>query len=270
MHRAVTLFGATLAICLAAQVAEAAIITNVAVSGGDASVTNGPPSGAQRENDLAGTIVPFGEDVPAYLDRTHQHNGPRFSAAGTLSTAAGDPASGLPSYLVGGEYVSTMQSNRDNPAGFQINVTVNQPVTAYLLLDNRLGSAANTDPPTLGSGGVGLMAWVADDGWVQKITGYSPNGQPDYTAVDEGATITDFNTRSTNTTGLGTGPGNEIQNFYTVYTKTFPAGDILLKEQNGGGINMYALVVQPVPEPAGIAMLGGIAVLGLTRRRARA
>ena len=190
--------------------APAAIVTNVVVTGGDAAITNTGGRTAQRENDIAGVISLFGEDKPIYLDRTHQYNGPRFTSAGVLTAtvpaAAGDVIQGLPAYLIGGEYVSTMQSHRDNLPGFRIDVTVGPAVNAYLLIDNRVGDSVNTDPPTLAT-----MPWVLADGWVLQNTGLSPNGQPDFAAVDEGATITDFNTRTTNVSGLGVGPGSKFK-----------------------------------------------------------
>jgi hypothetical protein len=216
--------------------------------------------------------VPFGEDAFAYLDRTHQYNGPRFTAAGALTTttAADDQILGVPSYLVGGEYVSTNNTHRDN-ATFQMNVTVGPAVTAYLLVDNRVGSGtANTslDPPTLTT----VMNWVLTDGWVQKNSGISPGGNPDTVGMDEGATISDFNTRSTTTTSLGTGAGQSINSYLTVYEKSFAAGStITLKEQNDGtSRNMYGLVlVEAVPEPSVLGVAAGAAVIGLVRGRGR-
>ncbi|MGE5612160.1 MAG: PA14 domain-containing protein, partial [Bacillota bacterium] len=221
------------------------LISAVTVSGGDAAITNANGITAQRENDLGGAIVPFGEDVFCYMNRNHQYNGVRFTAGGVLT--ATDPALpdditvGIPSYLLGGEYVSTLNDNRDN-ASFAMNVTVTKNVRAYLLLDNRIGDSTNTNPPTLGNG---IMDWVAADGWTVVNTGISPNGQPDFVACDEGATITDFLTRATTTTSLGVGAGVGINNFFTVYAKDFAAGDVIsLKQQNNGGLNMYGLVVQ--------------------------
>jgi hypothetical protein len=183
--------------------------------------------------------------------------------------AVSDVTLGLPGYLLGAEYVSTLNSNRDNPA-FQllVGVTALRPVTAYLLIDNRVGDGGNTNPPALGSGGVGVMPWVADDGWSIVNTGISPNGQPDFVAIDEGRTPANFADRIANGTNQGTGPGVLVNNAYTLFSKTFPAGGtITLKEQNDGtNDNMYGLVV--VPEPTSTTLLV-CAILGLAAARRR-
>ncbi len=57
------------------------------------------------------------------VDRVHQWNG------GTEA--------GLPSYLVGGEYIMSGNDNRDN-AAYRLDITVSEPVMVYLLVDNRL------------------------------------------------------------------------------------------------------------------------------------
>src|SRR5687767_8010896 len=99
---------------LAAPPAMGQIVSSVSVLDSDAPLSGGIE--AQRENDLGGSIVPFGEDVFTFTDRTHQYNGPRFTAAGvlTFSDAPGfsDLILGLPAYLLGAEYVSTLNSNR--------------------------------------------------------------------------------------------------------------------------------------------------------------
>lgn len=244
--------GLGLALLLPAVGLQAQLITSVSDLNSDAAILDGVTS--QRENDLAGVVVPFGEDVFCYTDRTHQYNGVRFDpATGLLSTTA-ETIVGLPAYLIGGEYVSTRNDNRDN-ADFQLQIGVGPNVTAYLLIDNRVGDDVNTTPPTLGSGTSGLMRWVADEGWRQVNTGMSPNGQPDYGAIDEGGSIAagSFNDRAITPANLGTGPGDGINNFFTVYRRDFNAGaTITLKEQGFGG-NMYGLVV--VPRAAGFCNL---------------
>jgi hypothetical protein len=252
---------------------SAPVITSIVVTGSDAPIAGAGTTVAQVENDLGGGNVPFGEDKFVFLDRTHQHNGARFTAAGLLTATnppvAGDVTIGLPSYLLGGEYIGTMQGNRDNP-NYRMDVTVAPPVNAYLLIDNRVGEnpQINTTPPTLGA----VMGWVAADGWMQMNTGISPNGQPDFTAVDEGGTPANFAARTNPDANRGVGPGVLINQFFTVYHKSFPAGSVIpFKEQNFGGINMYSVVIQPVPEPSTVVMAGmgaiGLLYAGYRRRR---
>lgn len=258
---------------LAMQAHALPLILTWSDAGTDVAITNGVTT--QRENDKGGVIVPFGEDAFAFTDRNHQWNGTRYNSAGTLSTtvAAGDTVVPIPSYLVGGEYMSTLNTNRDN-AAYRMNVTVGaDPVIAYLLIDNRVGDGTATNKPTLGSGGTGIMPWVADDGWTTVSTGLFPGGQPDYVGFDEGVTITDFNARATTPDSLGTGAGNNVNNHATIYSKTFLPGSVItLKEQNDGtSRDMYGMVVTaiPVPEPGSLMALAGAAVLGLMRRRRR-
>ena len=219
------------------------LITLVTDANSDDAILNGVTT--QREDDLSRVVVPFGEDVFVFTDRNHQYNGARFTVDGVLTTSVlpDDIVIGLPDYLVGAEYVSTRNNNRDN-SSFQIDVTVGVDVTACLLLDNRIGDMVRTDPPALGSGGTGVMSWVIDDGWRLMNTGISPQGQPDFGAVDEGGSISDFTLRSAPNSNLGVGPGDLVNNFWVVYAKNFSAGDtITLKEQNFTNVNMYGLVV---------------------------
>lgn len=266
--------GVGVLLATATLVSGAGLISSVTDSGGDTTgLSNFPfaPVFSQRENDAAGTLVPFGEDVFAYTDRSHQFNGPAFDATTGLLSTSGTNIMGLPAYLVGGEYVSTRNSNRDN-ADFRLYVTVSRNATAYLLVDNRLNNAStsgktNTTPPDLGSGGTGRMPWVADDGWTIVNTGISPNGQVDFVALDEGGSITDFTARSNPNSNLGVGPGVKLNQFFSIFKKDFQAGEtIVLKEQNGGGLGMYSLVV--TPEPATMSLLA-LAAVGLISRRRR-
>jgi hypothetical protein len=85
-------------------------IINVVETGGDNEATDTVTTkwtGETFSNGVAGefldpfTVPLFGEDVPAYVDRTHQWNG----------TTIDQP---LPPYLVGGEYIMIGNDNRDN------------------------------------------------------------------------------------------------------------------------------------------------------------
>jgi hypothetical protein len=256
------LVAAFAALVMSPLVASGQVITSVTDEGSDAAITNsgGITTGVEA--------TPFGEDAFSFRDRTHQYNGARFTSAGVLTNTnppvAGDVTIGLPSYLIGGEYISTLNGNRDN-AAYKMHVTVNQPARVYLLLDNRIGENPTRagDGPTLGNG---IMDWVLADGFSIVNTGISPNGQPDFGAIDEGGTITDFSVRSTTPANLGTGPGNLINNYWAVYTRDVPAGTFTLQQQNSGGINMYGVVVTAVPEPGVFGLLAGAGLLALRRR----
>lgn len=232
----------------------------------------------------------FGEDVPAFADRIHQHNGARFSdaytvlfGAGTmLPTRDGWPAQGvpetvvtnvpLPSYLVGGDYVRFANAVRDNP-GYSATITASSRAAWYLLVDNRIdgpNAAMKAFPeeisdPILG----GTLQWVIDGGWQRVNTGINPPLFPssppllsghggDYTGVDESPA---------DGSGLGVGPGISVNNFYAVYTlpnrpTTITVGNI------GVGANMIQ-VVAVVPEPATLSLLalGGLGLAGFRHRR---
>ena len=195
----------------------------------------------------------FGEDVDTFTDRTHEHNGAAFDAGTNLLSTAGTNIVPLPSYLLGNEYVTFANDGRENnPYNFQITTDV--PSTFYLLLDNRLnGTAGNTSSPNTSDPDLGgTLSWVVTDGWTRVNTGISPNGQADYTGVDEG--------------GNAVGAGQGLNQFYSVYSITGTVVDI--KQQGIGSSNNYSVVIAPgvVPEPSSVLMIG-LAGLGLLRRR---
>jgi len=251
-----------------AQLATQAAVTAISETGGD----TGRFAIIEPQGSANGSF--FKEDAWMFTDRTHEYNGPAFDASGNLLTTSGGavPASivGLPPYLVGWQYIANANNHRDN-ASYTLTLTLDTPSTLYLLLDNRLGDGNALNPPTLGSGGTGLMSWVADMGFNMVNTGLSPNGQPDFVGADEGGQLSPQGSypdlRTHGTSGLGTGPGVQINNYDTVYELDVPAGDFTLKEQNGGSLNMYGVVV--VPEPQTLALAVGIGLLtfvGLRRK----
>ncbi len=223
---------AVIALVLTASVSQAAII----------SITE-----TNLGADTPAIIAPnFSEDALTFSDRTHQHNGAAFDYSGTLTTPTGPTIAPLPSYLVGGEYVRFANDAREN-AGYYATVVADQATDWYLLVDNRVNgpagdtSSSNTTDPVLG----GNLAWV-QFGWQRVNTGISPNGQADYTGVDEG--------------GDAVGAGQGLNQFYSVYKWPFPSNVVTVFNNGVGGSNMVSLVA--VPEPATVA-LASLSLLGL-------
>ena len=195
----------------------------------------------------------FGEDSLTFSDRTHEHNGAAFDGGGLLSTS-GTNIVPLPNYLLGGEYIRFANNARDNVPYFAAALA-DRPTNWYLLVDNRLNgpagntSSPNNSDPVLG----GTLQWVSDFGWTRVNTGISPNGQADYTGVDEG--------------GNAVGPGQGLNQFYSVYT--LPGSPLAANvNSNGiGGSNMISLVaVEAIPEPSSIGLLA-LGMLAFMRRR---
>jgi hypothetical protein len=172
----------------------------------------------------------FNEDSLTFSDRTHQHNGAAFNAEGNLE-ANGETIVGLPDYLIGGDYILFANNARDNNP-YTATVTADKATSWYLLVDNRLDGEAgnrdssNTTDPVI----AGTLQWITDDGWERVNTGISPNGQADYTGVDEG--------------GDGEGAGQGLNQFYSVYSLTSDSVSVLIGGQGIGGSNMLSLVAK--------------------------
>ena len=249
------LLGALCVILLMSGVSQASIISVTETNlGGDAAAIIEPSGGA-------GLV--FVEDADAFSDRTHEHNGAAFDATGTLSTS-GTNVIPLPSYLVGNEYVRFANNARDN-ADYFATIIADEQLYWYLLVDNRLNgllgdtSSSNTTDPVLG----GTLEWVTLGNWLRVNTGISPNGQADYTGVDEG--------------GDGTGPGEGLNQFYSVYRLSTNEGlalktNVAAVFNNGiAGSNMIAVVGSPapIPVPAAIWLFGSglIGLVGIARRK---
>jgi hypothetical protein len=136
----------------------------------------------------------------------------------------------MPPYLVGGEYIMSGNDNRDN-AGYILDVTVSSGVRVYMLIDNRLQDTANGNPPTFDAT---HMQWILDEGWTPVMTGLNRTANaalPDEVGIDEGADGT-------------------INNWYSLYSKLFPAGTLRLKQADNAGQNMYGVVVVAAEIPA--------------------
>ena len=237
------------------------VITNVVETGGDneatdtipakwtgstfpVSVANEPIPGAVIGNNY--TVGLFGNGAPAFVDRNHRYSNH------SVDPAAVPPGFTVPSYLVGGEYIMTGNDNRDNNPAHRLDVTVSRPVTAYMLIDNRLGdpNSPNADPPSFGPT---KMQWIIDQGWLPSATGSNRTGNisvPDEVALDEGA-------------------DNTINNWYSVYRKNFPVGTFSLFQPDNAGQNMYGVVVRVIPEPGTVllSLLAFCSALAVIRRR---
>jgi hypothetical protein len=218
-------FSRIMAVAAAAMLAPAAsalpIITGLTQTDGDDNANTPAQFTGQtftHPNLGANFLVPvFGEEVPAYRDRVHQYT------AATAEMA-------LPSYLVGGEYIMNRNDNRDN-ATLTVTVTLSSPATVYVLVDNRLQDGAGGDPPTFDPN----MQWLIDDGFLPVTTGLNRTQDttlPDEVGIDEGAD--------------GAGPGQGVNQWFSVYSKEFPAGTVVLRQADNAGRNMYGVVVTRV------------------------
>jgi hypothetical protein len=246
---------ATIAV-FAAPICAAPIITNVVETGGDneatdtipakwtgstfpVSVANEPVPGATIGQNY--TVGTFGHSAPSFVDRNH-----RFfdDIAATYSLP-------VPAYLTGAEYIMSGNDNRDN-AAYRLDVTVSAPVTAYMLIDNRMSASTdasdNLDPPTFDAT---HMQWIVNDGWTATNHGLNRTANtavPDEVALDEGADGT-------------------INQWYSVYQKSFPAGTFSVFQADNAGQNMYGVVVAAIPEPATWVLMLGVGASLVTLRR---
>lgn len=198
--------------------APAAIITGIVETGGD-----GAPTAQWTGNTFTGpaigtyTVPVFGATAKCFADRVHAWT----NASGTVL---------IPSYLLGQDYIMVRNDNRDN-VNLRLNVTVASAVRVYLLIDNRLGDNANANPPTFSATN---MQWVVDEAWTPVITGVNRAGNPAY--ADE--------------LGVDEGANGSIENYASIYSKTFPAGTFQLKQADNASRNMYGVVVVPIAPPA--------------------
>lgn len=236
--------------------AFAATIANVVETGGDneatdtitakwtgqifpVSVANEPIPGAVIGDSY--TVGTFGNNSPSFVDRNHRY----VDDPGT----GGGPAQPIPAYLKGMEYILSGNDNREN-AGYKLDITLNTAATVYLLIDNRLGDTVNSNGPTFDAT---HMQWVVNLGWTATSNGLNRAGStasPDEVAIDESADGT-------------------VNQWYSVYQKTVPAGTVTLFQADNAGQNMYGVVVAAVPEPGTVALgvLGAASLFFLRRKR---
>ena len=157
------------------------------------------PDGNSGDTEPAISDARLADGVPCFVDRTHQYTE-------------------VPDALLGADYILTANDDKDNP-NHEIDVTLTQDVTLYLILDNRMGgsgvgSGEGLDPDLGGAG----MNWVTDLGF--EDTGLD-------IAIDEG------------------GDGS-IDRWSSAFALPVSAGTITLFAQNdGGGRNMYGVAAAP-------------------------
>ena len=244
------LFLAAAAFLAGIRPSGAAVIVNVVETGGDneatdtivakwtgqtfpISVANEPVPGATVGGSY--TVGVFTNNAPTFVDRNHRYTNAVPAA--------------LPAYLAGAEYIMSGNDNRDN-ASYRLDVTVSTPVAVYMLIDNRLGGN-NADPPTFGPT---AMQWILDEGWLPTTNGINRNSNvavPDEVAIDEGS-------------------DGGINQWYSVYVKTFPPGTFQLKQPDNAGQNMYGVVIastgpaEPPSAPTNLVAVAGDGQVTLT------
>ena len=151
------------------------------------------------------------EDAKAFVDReAHEWNG--------ITPA------GMPSYLLGGDYVKTFNNDKVRHE-IEIALTVAQPCRLYILFDDRI------PPPH----------WLEEN---FHLTG-------DKIGVDEGPWVSNGKVRSEHQPGVG--PGVSIDNIDSVWVRDIPApGTIELggTETPINSINMYGIVAVPLDAAA--------------------
>jgi len=154
-------------------------------------------------------VIPrgFREDSRAFVDRLHEWNGIDHR--------------GLPPFLVGGDYVMTFNDDKIT-TGIEIAVSVNQPATLYVLLDDRVA------PPEWLERDFVDTQWDVgcDDGWL------------------EGPIVT------------GLGPGESVEHVFSVWRRdvltpsTVVLGALSQEEQSAPatkiGHSMYGFVATPL------------------------
>jgi len=256
--------------------ANAGVITSVSVSGGDAYAIPTWPSGtfqtgepvdfARIQGGSSGkftnanqTMPAFGNLAPSHTDRRQQYVG--YNPTGTLGSGNAElNGASIPSYLLGLEYIATMNDNRDN-ASLSMTVNLAFPTRAYLFIDTRYGDGIDQDGPTLTATPMGN--WLTQDGWAPMITGAKPS---DYTGVGD---IIGLSASPNNVPNVGpnVATGLIINQYSEIWYRDISGTSFTLGAFGPGqGYNIFGTAV--VPEPSTMALAGlGVAFLLMLRRR---
>ena len=149
---------------------------------------------------------PLGEESEVYVDRGYVFRD-------------------VPDYLVGLEYLMLANEDKSN-ADFQLELTLSQNATVYLLLDNRIGDDEGTNPAYLEEG---AMEWILEMGFTTHY---------DQIGIDE---------KLNDNQEVATG-------WFTIYQLNTTAGSLMFEKQDeGDSRRLYSIVVEPYnlhPEPA--------------------
>jgi hypothetical protein len=173
----------------------------------------------------------FGEHAMPIRNRRHTVRAAAFDTSGTLNLAEAAKPAPFPEYLKGKPYVWFLQDVR-HYTNYSCTISVDCPVTFYLLVDNRVNDfreMSSLDDPGFGPPDT---EWVLKDGWQRVNTGISPTvgtvSRPDYILIDEGG-INEYGLQA-------------VHQFYAIYSRVFAnGGSVTLQTQYQG--NMYCLVV---------------------------
>ncbi|MEN1679628.1 MAG: FecR family protein [Planctomycetota bacterium] len=155
----------------------------------------------------------MGEDALAFVDReAHEWNGL--------------DASGMPAYLVGGDYIKGF--NNDKSVGeFEIEVTVDRPCRLFLLFDNR----------------VPVPGWLSD--------GFRDTG--DDIGLDRGPYARIYSKQRVDDFASGDGAGESIDDSASVWERIVQAPTTVRLgslEASTTITNMYGIVAVPIEEDA--------------------
>lgn len=131
------------------------------------------------------------EDAQVYVDRPHEWNGLTES--------------GMPGYLVGGDYIKTFNDDKITE-DLKLKVTISQPAVLYVLLDDRVS------PP----------AWLTES--------FTKTG--DQIGIDEAPHVSKDHTRYKEGF-IEVGPGNSIDSAYSIWKKVLPEAETVLLGSNG-------------------------------------
>jgi hypothetical protein len=189
-------------------------------------------AGGQPGGGMGGTVVPAMAPIITKVERRN----PIAASAGTLVQLAPGPLvegalayadrthvfRNIPPALLGAQYIPTAQEDKNNP-NLELHLTIGQPGTLYVILDNRVGTNLRTQTATPNPAAAGMI-WMLQMGF-----------------VDTGMDITvDENANGSN------------DNYSSVFAIPVTPGEVVLRAQydrfTGGPSdrNMYGVAATPI------------------------